>query len=247
MNNHINGPVFIATEGYDALSRAMARMMADCVSQKPDALICLASGHSTLEAYRLFVQLVADESIDVSKMRVIKLDEWLGMPMDHPASCQTFLEQHVIRPLRIPADRCIAFDSSVEDPEAECRRVAGLLAEQGPIDLCLLGIGKNGHLGLNEPGELLQPFTHTVVLDERTQGHAMLKETDFLPTRGMTIGLADIMASRSVVLGITGSGKEAAYSRFMAGQITTMVPATFLWLHPRATCLVDTAWFSIAP
>jgi len=243
--NKIKGPTWIATPGYEALSAAMARIMADCVIQKPDAFFCLASGQSTLRAYELFVGLVNSESIDISKLRVIKLDEWVGLPMDHPATCEDFVQKYFLRPLNFPADRYIGFSSCTSDPATECSRVSELLAINGPIDLCLLGLGKNGHLGLNEPAAFLQPFTHTAELAPKTQGHAMLQKTEKAPTQGMTIGMTDIMVSGTVVLGIVGEGKAEIYERLVSGKITTEIPATMLWMHPRAVCLVDTEVFEL--
>ncbi len=139
---------------------------------------------------------------------------------------------------QVDVSQLISFHSE-EINETECERVTNLIARKGGLDLCVLGLGKNGHLGLNEPGESLQPACHISQLDARTQQHEMLKTADRPVTRGITLGLKDILNAREVLLLVTGEGKQDATERFLTAKVSTAIPASFLWLHNYFTCMID--------
>ena len=155
-----------------------------------------------------------------------------------PGTCETFLQQHIVQPLGLREDQLISFHSE-EINETECERVTNLIARKGGLDLCVLGLGKNGHLGLNEPGESLQPACHISQLDARTQQHEMLKTADRPVTRGITLGLKDILNAREILLLVTGERKQDATERFLTAKVSTAIPASFLWLHNHFTCVID--------
>ncbi|EFH7120547.1 hypothetical protein EEK96_20100 [Escherichia coli] len=157
-------------------------------------------------------------------------------------------KQHIVQPLGLREDQLISFRSE-EINETECERVTNLIARKGGLDLCVLGLGKNGHLGLNEPGESLQPACHISQLDAQTQQHEMLKTAGRPVTRGITLGMKDILNAREVLLLVTGEGKQDATERFLTAQdaaerfltakVSTTIPASFLWLHNNFTCVID--------
>ncbi|EFH9209043.1 6-phosphogluconolactonase [Escherichia coli] len=140
---------------------------------------------------------------------------------------------------QVDVSQLISFRSE-EINETECERVTNLIARKGGLDLCVLGLGKNGHLGLNEPGESLQPACHISQLDARTQQHEMLKTAGRPVTRGITLGLKDILNAREVLLLVTGEGKQDATDRFLTAKVSTAIPASFLWLHSNFICLINT-------
>lgn len=228
---------------FDQLSERTARLMVNTVREKPDALICLASGGSPEKAYRLFVQMVQREDIDVSALRLIKLDEWLGVPGTDPCTCEHYIRTLLVEPLGIAEENYIAFDSATKRPDEECARIAKYL-EANPIDLCLLGMGKDGHVGLNEPGEAVMPYAHTAVLHEKTKTHDLLTRTAAPITKGMTLGMQELLAAKTIVFLLTGAEKQEVYSRFMEGAVTPQVPCTYLWLHRHLICIVDESTFS---
>jgi galactosamine-6-phosphate isomerase len=180
------------------------------------------------------------------RARVIKLDEWGGLDMDDPASCETYLQARFIQPLGISAERYFAWNSRPADPTGECARVAAWLAANGPIDVCLLGIGTNGHLGLNEPDESLRSGPHVARLTDESAGHGMLKTARRQPEFGLTLGMADLLQSRQIVLLASGESKAIQMERLSWGEVFTDCPATFLWLHPRVTVFADEAAMSRA-
>ncbi len=235
---------FEAAASREELDEIAAEVMLRALREKPDALFCLATGSSPEGAYALFVRRAIGEHLPVHRLRIVKLDEWCGLSKTDPATCESFLRRRVIEPLGIAEDHYLAFDGEAADPEAECLRIGARLSEAGPIDLCVLGLGRNGHLGLNEPGEFLEAGPHVARLEERTMLHSMLaghrgagSGVETLPDRGMTLGMRDIMQSRIVLFLASGPEKEEAWEGFRSGRISTKHPSSLLHLHPGLLCI----------
>ncbi len=234
---------FIKTQNYEEMSIRACEILINCLKRKPDALFCIATGSSPTRAYQLFAQRVKEEKIDTSQMRIIKLDEWCGLPLDSPSSCEAYIREHILEPLNISEDRYISFNSLETDSQLECKRIEQLLKDNGKIDCCVLGIGKNGHLGLNEPNDSLNPFIQKIELDEKTKTHTMLSSNKQEVTYGYTLGLKDILDSKEILLLITGPGKDEAYEHLKEKSISSRHPANYLWLHNQTACIVDLACF----
>lgn len=230
---------FIGTKDFEELSRISAEVMVDCVRKKPEAIFCIATGSSPTRAYEIFVELVNKKHINVQKLRILKLDEWWRVSADDLSTCENFIQTKLIKPLNISLQNYISFNSDTSDSDVECSRITKIIQEQGPIDLCILGIGKNGHLGLNEPGSFFIPFPHVVKLDKKTKTHTMLTKTNVTINYGMTIGMADIIASKKVLFLVTGEEKKDSFDIFLKGQVRTDLPASVLWLHPNTLCVFD--------
>ena len=224
---------------YGEMSRQAAGLVSAVVEAKRDALLCLPTGHSPAGLYQEMVRTAGRKPDLFAKLQVLKLDEWLGVPASDPNSCEHFLNVHVLGPLGIETDRYISFDAAAAEPSAECARVGAAIARRGPIDLCILGLGKNGHLGLNEPGPTLQPHCHVATLSEMTRQHSMFDDRPERPRHGLTLGIGDLLKSRRILLLITGKGKDAATAKFLEGAVTTEWPVSFLWLHPHVDVLLD--------
>jgi galactosamine-6-phosphate isomerase len=160
-----------------------------------------------------------------AELSVIKLDEWGGVPENDPVSSESYLQSRLLQPLGIPA--------------RECERIGAELARRGPIDMCVLGLGINGHVGFNEPGPFLMPHCHVAQLSEESRRHAMVRSKERKPDFGLTLGMQEILASRRIVLLVAGEGKQHATARLMSEEVTTTVPASFLWLHGNVDCVID--------
>ena len=145
----------------------------------------------------------------------------------------------MLDPLAVPPERRIDFRGDAPDAAAECRRVAAALEAAGPIDLCILGLGLNGHLALNEPAESFDPFCHVATLAEQSRTHPMLAETADPVRQGLTLGLGDILRSHRILLMVSGAAKRMPLARLAARRVTPALPASFLWLHGDAACLCD--------
>ena len=228
---------------YQALSQNAAEWLIGRLRQQPDALVCLASGATPQGTYSMLAEAAAREPGLVERMWVIKLDEWGGLAMDDPASCEQHLRRVLIEPLGL-GERYVSFDGEAPDPQAECARIASWLAQRGPIDTCVLGLGVNGHLGFNEPAAYLQPHAHVAQLSAASLTHAMLGNVPARPTYGLTLGMADILRSGQVLLLVSGAGKREPLRRLLGGQITTDFPASLLWLHPNVRLLCDAEAYS---
>ena len=221
----------------DALDRQAAALVWEAAEAKPDLLICLASGETPTGVYTRLAAAPAR----LAGARFIQLDEWAGLGADNPASCAAHLQRTLARPLAVPSERWIGFRGEAPNENAECRRVATALAEAGPIDLCILGLGRNGHLALNEPSNSFDPFCHVAHLDAQSRAHPMLAESAVSVSRGLTLGLGDILRARCILLMVSGSTKQAPLARLAARRVTPELPASFLWLHGNTTCLCDRA------
>lgn len=229
----------VEAENYKKLSEISAEAMLECLKEKPDALFCIASGGSPTLAYKLFVEKAHKENVDVTKLRIIKLDDWFGVNGEDPCTSEAYVRKNFLEPLNIPAENYIGFNSGAEDGEKECQRINEFLKEYGPIDLCILGLGKNGHLGLNEPGGYLEPFSHIVKLDKKTKTHDMLKATKTSINYGITIGLSQIMASEKILFIVAGDEKTEAFNGFLEKKVRCSLPASILWLHPNTLCVFE--------
>ena len=219
----------------EALDRAAADVIWEAAGAKLDLLICLASGGTPTGTYALLAG--APERLESA--RFIQLDEWAGLGPDDPASCANYLERTVQGPLAVPSERWIGFRGDADDAAAECQRVVAALEAAGPIDLCILGLGLNGHLALNEPAESFDPFCHVATLAEQSRSHPMLAETAAPIRHGLTLGLGDILRSHRILLMVSGAAKRTPLARLAARRVTPTLPASFLWLHGDAVCLCD--------
>ena len=199
--------------------------------------LCVASGDSPRGVYAALAEWQRSGELDTSRLVVVKLDEWHRMSMDDPATCEVFVRDLVLGPLGIPAERYVGFDSDAADPAAECARIDREVDRIGGIGVAVLGIGRNGHIGLNEPGPALEARSHFVKITERTKEHAMIagRTVDY----GLTLGMRDLLASRHALVLATGSGKEAALETLFSGKITLDCPATLMLLHPNLDIICD--------
>src|SRR5262245_41553179 len=155
-----------AAENYEVMSQLAADFIAAEVLKQPSLLLAASAGYSPTRTYALLAAKKRRETNLFARLRVVKLDEWGGLSADDPHSCEAYLRRHLLGPLDVSEERYCSFRGDAPDPEAECRRVADFLDEQGPIHLCLLGLGRNGHLGLNEPAEHLNPSPHVAILSK---------------------------------------------------------------------------------
>lgn len=231
----------ISSEDHETMSRSAAGQIVDAVRQTPDLLLCLATGQTPVRTYALLAEHHRADPQLFSRVRILKLDEWYGLPMTAPQTGEVYLQHHVLGPLGIEPARYFGLRSDAEDAVAECARMDAVLAREGPIDLCVLGMGTNGHLGFIEPGTDLSLHTHVATLAPSSRQHTMVAALPDPPTHGLTLGLADVMASAEILLLVSGPAKQDALGRLLKRRIQTQFPASLLWLHPNATCFYDRA------
>ena len=226
-------------EDYREMSTLAADLVQEEVLKKPGLLFCAATGSSPEGLYEAMGDSLRSSPGLFDRMRIIKLDEWGGVPENHPVTCEHFIRKKLLEPLSIPEERYHTFHSNPEDPELECENIRSTLQKEGPIDLCILGLGQNGHLGLNEPATQLEPYCHVAKLSDLSLEHKMIASMEIKPRYGLTLGMQEILSSRKIVLLISGAGKKGMVNRLMEGKISTALPASFLWTHGNVECFLD--------
>ncbi len=224
---------------YEELSLKAKDLIVQEIWKNKNLLLCTATGGSPTRTYELLGETYQNKPELFSGLRIIKLDEWGGIPLDEPGTCETYLQKHVLQPLQIPEERYTGFNSDPKNVDEECERVQEKLRKEGPIDLCILGIGMNGHIAFNEPAEYLEPFCHKAELSELSLQHKMACGMQVKPTYGLTLGMADILHSKMIIILIHGTQKKEIVKKFLAKKISSSLPASFLWLHPNVICLIE--------
>ncbi len=224
---------------YETMSRKGFELVKNEIDLRPDLLFCVASGGSPTGLYAEMVKHQKENPDFCSVLRVVKLDEWGGLESGSTFTSEHDVQTKFIQPLGISPDRYLTIDPFTADPAGDCLRMKNALEQIGPVDICILGIGVNGHIALNEPANLLLPGFHVCKLAESTLNNGMIKSLKQPPTFGMTMGVGEILRSKKIILFISGSGKKAAFQELQKEQVSTQCPVTLLWLHPNVDVLVD--------
>ena len=224
---------------YEEMSQAAFDSFYAGLKTSPRTSICAATGHSPTGFYEKMVANYQEQSELYYAMQVVQLDEWFGVSADDPNSCEHYIQNKIILPLNITEDRYLSFKNDAVAPEAECMRVQKELNKRKPIDICFLGLGKNGHLGFNEPAAVLSDVCHRSTLSETSVQHSMTKTMKHNPKFGLTVGMADILRSKKIILLVTGAGKELTIKQLLTQKVTSQLPASFLWNHPQVVCYID--------
>lgn len=225
---------------YDELSDFAAQQILNTVEQNPTAVVCLAAGDTPRLTYQKVVALANKNNISFSGIIFIGLDEWVGIEPAIEGSCYHFLNELIFTPLSINKERIFFFNSMAADLVAECTRIDTILHALGPINITLVGIGINGHIGFNEPGIDPKLNAHVVTLDAVTTkvGQKYFNEEKPL-TQGISLGMAQIMASDKVLLLANGFKKAGIIRTTLKENISNTVPASFIRNHPNAIILLD--------
>ena len=226
------------------LARTLAERIAGDLAARPRQVLGLATGRTPVRLYHELGALHARGRADFSHVTTFNLDEFRGLPSSDPGSYRTFMEEHLFRRVDIRREQVNFLDGSAPDADAECARYDGAIAAAGGIDLQLLGIGTNGHIGFNEPGRELAARSHLVALTASTRrSNAALFGGDVsrVPKEALSMGMGSILRARRIVLIATGKSKAKCVERLVNGPITTKLPASFLQLHASVEILLDGA------
>lgn len=218
---------------YDALSRRAANLISAEVIRKPDCVLGLATGSTPVGTYRQLAAWNQKGDFSFKDVRTVNLDEYLGLPPTHDQSYRYFMQENLFDKIDIPFEHTHVPDGMAADPEQECRRYDELVRSLGYADMQLLGLGQNGHIGFNEPGDCFRKETHVVELTQNTiEANARFFENEAaVPKKAITMGIGCIMAARRVLLVASGANKAEAVYRTVSGLITPQCPASILQLH----------------
>ena len=228
------------TNTYEEISKQSAddviRLMKSC--KQP--LICTASGHSPAGLYQKIVESVNENQLDISDWYFVGLDEWVGMNENDEGSCRYYLNQQLFHPLQIADNKICFFDGRAKDLEAECQLIENFINQHDGIDVVILGLGMNGHIGMNEPGTSFSKRSHVRDLDSITQqvGQKYFKKQQEL-TQGITLGLATLMEARHIILLVSGKHKAEITRKMIEDEISEKLPATLLRNHPSFKIYLD--------
>lgn len=228
-------------EGYGELSQAAARMVGDQVRRKPESVLGLATGTTPLGMYRELVRLHREEGLSFARVTTFNLDEYYGLAPSDPRSYRRFMEENLFAHVDADPAKVHLPDGLAPDVEAECERYERAIAEAGGIDLQVLGIGRNGHIGFNEPGTSLGTTTQVVDLTEETVAVNSRLVSAEIPRRAISMGIKSIMQSRAILLLACGPEKAEIVARALEGPVTPDLPASILQLHPNLTVMLDRA------
>ena len=234
---------------YEEMSRKAAGIVSAQIIMKPDCVLGLATGSTPVGLYKQLIEWYRNGDLDFSAVRTVNLDEYKGISRENDQSYYYFMHQNLFDHVNIPAENTHLPDGMEPDSEKECRRYEELIQSMGSVDLQLLGIGHNGHIGFNEPGEAFETETHCVDLQERTieankRFFASAKE---VPRQAYTMGIQTIMRSKKILIIANGEGKADIVRDAFFGPITPMVPASVLQLHNDVTLVADEAALSKIP
>ena len=227
----------------------VSNLLIDKIKSKPDAVLGLATGGTMEPVYARFVEQVRHQQVDVSRLTSFNLDEYVGLNPDHPKSYSAYMREHLFRHLRFDKTRLYLPDGQAPDLDQHSREYSALMEQCGGIDLQLLGVGGNGHIGFNEPGTSFDSRCHVVQLSERTRidNSRFFEGNAIVPASAITMGMYEIMQAREIVLVATGEAKAEIVAEWYQHEVTEAIPFTVLKRHARARVILDEAAASRLP
>jgi glucosamine-6-phosphate isomerase len=227
---------------YEALSRAAADLINDYVRKKNDALICIASGHTPIGVFQCLIKDVRSGKLDITRCSFLSLDEWIGIDPADAGSCLSMLKKDFFGPLNLPVSQTNFFNVLAPDLDQECSRINQLVEAAGGIDVMLVGVGTNGHIGMNEPGTSFYSYAHVGDLAEETKtvGQKYFSKKTKLD-KGMTLGLGHLMEAKLPIVMASGEKKAVIMHRALTEQPTEEIPVTIVQLIDQGYVMLDEA------
>jgi len=231
------------------LNAAAARIITSTVQTNPSAVLGLATGGTPIGIYKQLVQDYNDGLVSFKNVMTFNLDEYVGLSPDHHQSYSYYMNENLFSHVDVTADRTNIPSGLADNLDQECEQYDARIEAAGRIDIQLLGLGHNGHIGFNEPEEELSSGTHVVQLAEETkQANArFFSETEEVPAQAITMGVGTILKAKMLMLVVKGADKAEIVKRALTGPITTQCPASLLQTHPNLVVLVDEAAGSLLP
>jgi glucosamine-6-phosphate deaminase len=232
---------WIEVKNYQEMSQMAADIIIQKVNEAASLTLGLATGGTPLGTYQYLIDDVRKHHTSYQHVQTVNLDEYVGLDQADPNSYQTYMRINAFQPLGIPFVNTHLPNGQAPDLTAECERYEALIKELGGVDLQLLGIGENGHIGFNEPGTSFGSRTHVVELTESTRlaNARYFTELKDVPTHAITMGIATIMQSKQILLLASGANKAQIVAKLMDGKIDKTVPASVLQMHPNVTIIAD--------
>ncbi len=231
----------ILCKDYDEMSATGADIIAKVMIEKPDCILGLATGSTPVGMYKRLIEMNRAGEIDFSHVTSFNLDEYYPISADNPQSYRYFMNENLFNHINIDKKNTFVPDGSAEDVNEECKAYDKMIENSAGVDVQVLGIGVNGHIGFNEPDENLITTTHLTSLTDSTvsANSRFFDSIDEVPRYAVTMGIGTIMRAKSIILLASGKGKHDAVTKLIDGKLTTACPATMLKLHSNVTLICD--------
>lgn len=225
---------------YQALSKATTELIISVIKAKPTALICLASGHTPIGVFQELAKEVKANNLDLSGCTFLSLDEWIGIDPNDSGSCLSMLKKDCFEPLHIQPDKIEFFNVQTHDLQSECERINSLIENNGGLDIMLVGVGTNGHIGMNEPGTSFDSYAHTGPLAEETKtvGQKYFSQPTSL-SLGITLGLRHLREARLPIIMASGQKKADIMAKGLNEAPTEEIPVSIAQLIPQGYVMLD--------
>lgn len=239
--------IIYRAKDYKDMSRKAANIISAQVIMKPNCTLGLATGSTPLGIYDQLTEWYKKGDLDFSTVHSVNLDEYRGLPKENDQSYYYFMHKNLFDRVNIRSENTNVPNGMEPDAEKECRRYEKLIADLGGIDLQLLGLGHNGHIGFNEPGEAFEKETHCVDLQERTieANKRFFDSADEVPRQAYTMGIKTIMQAKKILVAVSGEDKAEIVKKAFFGPVTPTVPASILQMHNDVTVVADEAALSL--
>ena len=236
----------IKSKNYQEMCAKVARIFAAQITLKPESMLGLATGSTPIGMYEELVRKYNEDRVDFGKVRTVNLDEYIGLSGDNDQSYRYFMNHNLFDHVDIDKAKTFVPNGLAADPEAECVNYENIVASMGGVDIQLLGIGNNGHIGFNEPCDEFPECTHVVDLTESTiQANArFFASMDDVPKQAISMGIGTIMKAKKIILMANGKGKAPIIFDTVFGPVTPQVPASILRFHPDVMIFVDEEAYS---
>lgn len=228
-------------EDYNAMSRKAANIIAAQVIMKPDCILGLATGSTPIGIYENLVTWYENGDLDFSAVKTVNLDEYKGLPRENDQSYYYFMNKHLFDKINIDKANTNVPNGMEPDAEKECADYEKLIQSLGGVDLQLLGLGHNGHIGFNEPADFYEKGTHCVELQESTieANKRFFASADDVPRQAYTMGIQTIMQAKKIIVVVSGKDKQEIVKKAFCGPVTPQIPASILQMHPDVILVGD--------
>jgi glucosamine-6-phosphate deaminase len=231
----------LIADNYEEVSKISAEIIAELVRTKPNCVLGLATGSTPIGMYEKLIEFYKEKNVDFSKVTTFNLDEYLGLPGSHSQSYRFFMNNKLFNHINIDINNTFVPNGIANDIQEVCEKYDQMILDAGGIDLQVLGIGNNGHIGFNEPSDALNIGTHVTNLTKSTIeiNSRFFNSINEVPTKAITMGLGSIMKAKHIVLIASGSSKADIIGKLVNGKIDTLIPASLLQVHQNVTVIVD--------
>lgn len=236
----------IKAKDYNEMSRKAANILAAQIILKPNSVLGLATGSSPIGTYKELIKMYENGDLDFSDIDTVNLDEYKGITRDNDQSYYYFMNDNLFDHVNIDKERTHVPNGMAVDAEKECEEYEALIKELGGIDIQLLGLGHNGHIGFNEPSDLFEKMTHVADLKESTieANKRFFASIDDVPRQAFSMGIGTIMNAKKILVVVSGVDKAEAVKNAFTGPVTPAVPGSILQMHPDVTVICDEEAYS---